>query len=129
MKPEDVKAYYGSQYMFRKKTGMSANTLGNWLKWGYVPEDAQYKLERITNGELKIENFDLVKARVEIANKRNEKNKAIQKSFTPEQVDFICYQIGEWYLDWKGNILVQGYPEQHRLGIAKEQLKNKLCGD
>lgn len=55
MTPEDVKKYYGSQYMFKKKTGMSNSTLGNWLKWGYVPEDAQYKLERITNGELKTE--------------------------------------------------------------------------
>lgn len=55
MKPKDVKAYYGSQYNFNKVTGMSAATLGNWLKWGYVPEDAQYKLERITKGKLKTE--------------------------------------------------------------------------
>jgi hypothetical protein len=55
MKPEDVKNYYGSQYNFRKQTGMSTSTLGNWLKWGYVPEDAQYKLERLTKGKLKTE--------------------------------------------------------------------------
>jgi hypothetical protein len=36
-------------------TKMSVSTLGNWLKWGYVPEDAQYRLERITKGELKTE--------------------------------------------------------------------------
>ena len=53
MKPEDVKEFYRSQYNFSKETGMSANTLGNWLKWGFVPEDAQYKLERITQGKLK----------------------------------------------------------------------------
>lgn len=55
MKPEDVKKYYGSQYKFNKITGMSVCTLGNWLKWGYVPEDAQYKLERLTGGKLKTE--------------------------------------------------------------------------
>ena len=53
MKPEDVKAYYGSQYKFNKEKGMSVSTLGNWLKWGFIPEDAQYKLERITGGALK----------------------------------------------------------------------------
>jgi DNA-binding transcriptional regulator Cro len=55
VKPQDVKDFYGSQYNFRKMTGMSVSTLGNWLKWGFVPEDAQYKLERITNGKLKTE--------------------------------------------------------------------------
>lgn len=55
MKPEDVKKYYGSQYMFRKITGMSVSTLGNWLKWGFVPEASQYKLERLTKGNLKTE--------------------------------------------------------------------------
>lgn len=55
MKPNDVKDYYGSQYKFAKETGMSKSTLGNWLKWGFVPEDAQYKLERITKGKLKTE--------------------------------------------------------------------------
>lgn len=55
VKPEDVKAYYKSQYNFRKETGMSTSTLANWLKWGRVPEDAQYKLERLTGGKLKTE--------------------------------------------------------------------------
>lgn len=55
MKPQDVKKYYGSQYKFSKDTGMSKSTLGNWLKWGFVPEDAQYKLERLTAGKLKTE--------------------------------------------------------------------------
>lgn len=34
---------------------MSAASLGNWLKWGFIPEPSQLKLERITNGELKAE--------------------------------------------------------------------------
>ena len=55
MKPNEVKEFYGSQYKFAKETGMSKTTLGNWLKWGFVPEDAQYRLERITKGKLKTE--------------------------------------------------------------------------
>jgi hypothetical protein len=55
MTPQDVKRFYSSTYKFRKETGMSASTLGNWLKWGFVPEDAQYKLERLTRGKLKTE--------------------------------------------------------------------------
>lgn len=53
MTPQDVRAYYNTGYRFRKETGMSSSTLSNWMKWGYVPEDAQYKLERITKGALK----------------------------------------------------------------------------
>lgn len=54
-----------------------------------------------------------------------EKEEKIKKSFTPEQTDFICYQIGEWYLKWKQRIA----PGEHRLGVAKEELKEMICGD
>lgn len=53
MTPDDVKRYYGNTYRFHKRTKMSGTTLGNWLRWGFVPENAQYKLERLTKGELK----------------------------------------------------------------------------
>lgn len=53
MTPEDVCKYYKNSYQFHKITGMSHASLRNWVKWGYVPEASQYKLERITNGELK----------------------------------------------------------------------------
>lgn len=49
------------------------------------------------------------------------------RKFTKQQVDFICYQIGEWYLEWK-NQLVDYDNKQHRLGYAKELLKEKICG-
>lgn len=45
--------------------------------------------------------------------------------FTEEQIDFICYQIGEWYLEWKDCITETGV--QHQLGYAKEKLKEKIC--
>ncbi len=55
MTADDVKKYYGNSYKFMKRTGMSDATFRNWMRWGYVPENSQYKLERLTNGELKTE--------------------------------------------------------------------------
>ncbi len=52
-----------------------------------------------------------------------------QESFTPEQIDFICYQIGDWYIEWKDRIVVDLKEGTHRLGYAKEQLKSIICGD
>jgi|HubBroStandDraft_2_1064218.scaffolds.fasta_scaffold254810_2 hypothetical protein len=53
MTPQEVLTYYGSQYKFQKETRMSHTSLGNWMKWGFVPENSQYKLERLTKGQLK----------------------------------------------------------------------------
>ena len=55
MTPDDVLKMYRTKYNFHKQTGISASSLGNWIKWGRVPEAAQYKLERITEGKLKTE--------------------------------------------------------------------------
>lgn len=44
--------------------------------------------------------------------------------FTREQIDWICYQIGDWYLQMKP--LLEG---QHNLGYMKERLKLMICGD
>ncbi len=44
--------------------------------------------------------------------------------FTPQQIDYVCYMIGEWYLIWKHKIVDQG--TLHRLGYAKEELKEML---
>ncbi|MFA6080727.1 MAG: hypothetical protein WC753_04620 [Candidatus Gracilibacteria bacterium] len=48
--------------------------------------------------------------------------------FTQEQKDWICYQIGEWYLIVKDN-LVNYQNKTHRLGQAKELLKGMVCDD
>lgn len=50
---DEVVRYYGNSYQFKKRTGMSDASMRNWVKWGYVPENSQFKLERITKGELK----------------------------------------------------------------------------
>lgn len=52
MTPHDVKEYFKTGYAFRKQTGMSDNTMKNWIKSGYVPYKSQRKLEQITAGEL-----------------------------------------------------------------------------
>jgi hypothetical protein len=52
MKPKDVKKFYKTGYRFRKQTGMSDNTLKNWIDCGYVPFKSQKKIEAITNGIL-----------------------------------------------------------------------------
>lgn len=45
-------------------------------------------------------------------------------NFTQEQKDFICYQIGDWYLMMKPLLEVQ-----HNLGYMKEKLKLMVCDD
>lgn len=44
--------------------------------------------------------------------------------FTNAQIDWICYQIGDWYLQMKPLLEVQ-----HNLGHMKEKLKLMICGD
>lgn len=53
MKIKDVREYFGTTYKFNKKTGMSCSSLLNWEKWGYIPIVSQYKLEKLTKGDLK----------------------------------------------------------------------------
>jgi hypothetical protein len=48
---------------------------------------------------------------------------------TTEQIDHICYQIGEWYLEWENKMWSDGKPNQHWLGRAKEELKTMICGE
>ncbi len=45
-------------------------------------------------------------------------------NFTQYQKNFICYQIGEWYLMMKP--LLEG---QHNLGYMKEKLQLVVCND
>lgn len=50
------------------------------------------------------------------------------RKFTKQQVDFICYQIGEWYEQWKDQ-LIDYETKTHWLGLAKEALKERICGE
>lgn len=44
---------------------------------------------------------------------------------TKEEEEWICYKIGQWYIDWKDKIVSKDVC--HRLGVAKEELKKILC--
>lgn len=47
-------------------------------------------------------------------------------NLSDEQQETICSIIGEWYLMWKNRIA--DYDDRtHRLGYAKEQLKQMIC--
>jgi hypothetical protein len=45
--------------------------------------------------------------------------------FTPEQIDHVCYVIGDWYLKWRDSI-ADFENGTHNLGFAKEDLKEML---
>lgn len=46
--------------------------------------------------------------------------------FSKEQEYWLCETLDWWYMEWKHKMTDEGH--QHYLGIAKEQLKQKLCG-
>jgi len=54
--------------------------------------------------------------------------------FTQEQEEWLCWQIGEWYLEYK-HLMVRHKADcpqkcscsHHILGMAKEMLKLRLC--
>lgn len=53
----------------------------------------------------------------------------IKPEFTEEQQNYLAEVIGHWYLHWKHGIVdhEQGKPPaQHRLGYAKETLKELI---
>lgn len=52
----------------------------------------------------------------------------MKPNFTQEQKDWICYQIGEWYIEWK-NKLIDYDSRTNKLGHAKEILKLMVCDD
>lgn len=53
MKPTEVLEHYKSCHYFHKHTSMSASSLWNWVKWGYIPFESQKKIEEISKGKLK----------------------------------------------------------------------------
>ena len=44
---------------------------------------------------------------------------------TRAQEDELCGIIGDWYVDWKGKMTNDRTP--HYLGMAKEELKDRIC--
>ena len=50
---EEVYNYFGSWTQCARKGGFSDNTHRNWRRLGYIPANAQVRLERLSNGVLK----------------------------------------------------------------------------
>lgn len=61
--------------------------------------------------------------------RKYENNELYKNSLNIYQKQYICSQIGDWYEDWKDKMWIDEKPNQHWLGQAKEELKNKICGD
>ena len=62
--------------------------------------------------------------KVQVAIDNHSEKDSNKPNLTQEQKDFICYQIGEWYLMMKP--LLEG---RHNLGHMKEKLKLMVCDD
>ena len=56
--------------------------------------------------------------------RRHRMEQEMYASFSQDQINFICSQIGHWYLMMKP--LLEG---THNLGHMKEVLKNMICGE
>ncbi len=78
--------------------------------------------------DMKLSHVILEEAEPEYA-RRYKMEQEMFSAFTQEQKDFICSQIGWWYLIWKDNMWVDDKPNQHWLGRGKEDLKTMICGD
>ena len=50
---EEVLAYFKTNYQISKLLQMSPHTPANWKKIGYIPADAQARIETYTKGALK----------------------------------------------------------------------------
>ncbi|CEG60983.1 Cro/CI family transcriptional regulator [Legionella micdadei] len=53
---ESIKKY-GSAYGVCKALGVSPQNFTRWKKQGWIPQAQQLRLEKITNGELKADEF------------------------------------------------------------------------
>lgn len=106
-------------YQMYKQQKKMLRTMEQW-----VESDA----ERDLAADMKC-SLEILDASTTEYSERYEREQAMQSSFTPEQIDFICYQIGDWYLEWKQRIIVDLEQGTYRLGFAKEQLKEMICGE
>jgi len=58
MKFEEVLEYFGTIYKIATRVGFSMNTPRNWKKIGYIPLDAQARIQNYTKGALQMDTSD-----------------------------------------------------------------------
>lgn len=102
----------------------SCNSLAKYelQKQGHEPHEFDEQIDKMVKGWQEV--IDIVNQYHPEIKELYMHKKEIQKSFTLEQVNFICEQIGDWYLMIKP--LLEG---QHNLGHMKERLKIMICGE
>lgn len=55
MKPDEVLEYFGSGAAVCRELNLHRTTFHVWKVRGYIPRLQQYRLERLTDGKLKID--------------------------------------------------------------------------
>ena len=58
---KELDEHFGTTYKFKLKTGLSHTNWLYWRKLGYIPIEAQMKLEKLTDGILMADLNDLPK--------------------------------------------------------------------
>lgn len=86
------------------------------------PHEIDEEIDEMVKGWQEV--VDMVEKKFPEIKGRFMRDEEMRKSFTTEQINFICYQIGDWYLMVKE--LLEG---QHNLGYMKEKLKTMICGE
>lgn len=56
---DEVYNYFGSWNQVIKQGGFAPNTPRNWRRYGYIPANAQVRLEQFTKGVLRFRTQDL----------------------------------------------------------------------
>jgi hypothetical protein len=110
------------------------DALFNWYKATHKminnayasPDNSEYIEDVVNEWVQAIKTMDMACPDLKV---RYERLIESQSTFTSDQINFICYQIGDWYIEWADKMWVDGKPNQHWLGLAKEQLKTMICGD
>ena len=54
---DQVTNFFGSLYQATEALGIARSNITKWRKKGYIPYQQQYRLEEITNGELKRDEY------------------------------------------------------------------------
>ena len=57
MRIDEALKIYGSGYNLCKILGISSQNFTRWRRQGFIPEVHQLKIEKLTNGELKADEF------------------------------------------------------------------------